>query len=534
MRRTLGAAIVAAACCLVPASAAQAGTLTFCSSGDSAYCFGETFLTYSGQAGETNNVNISRAGDTLVLTDSGATITQPFPQSSASTCTIAADGHTATCPAPANAFFTSIRFFLGDGDDTGQSTVEGSQTASRSAIVDHRVSTTMSGADGNDHLIGSNGKVDTSEFFAGGTGNDTTDANDGNDTVVDYDSSQPVTPDKSPYGGANTQNGGGGDDDLEGGPDADTQNGGDGDDELTGDSNDVVEDANGDPVAVIPHAADVQNGGGGFDEVRYEDTFSFDANHDFVDMQATDIGVKENLTESAPARAVTTTGNGYGTENDTYTSIEDGVGTSGVDTITGSATSNVLFGLGGNDTITGGNGPDTLFGGDGDDTINSADGEADRVNCGGQVGDKANIDQVDATTGCPAVGAGTTITQVANPNIPAPDRSAPVIAVKTKKTIKLKDLKKKGLPCSVTSKDTVADRLVCTLTGKVKSAKIAAAGELIFAEKRKTFTGKTKITLKIAKKLQKALKKKKKLRLLVQVTDQAGNTTAKRIVIKIK
>jgi hypothetical protein len=72
------------------------------------------------------------------------------------------------------------------------------------------------------------------------------------------------------------------------------------------------------------------------------------------------------------------------------------------------------------------------------------------------------------------------------------------------------------------------------MTAKVgRLAITSTAGEVILAEKRKTFTGKTSLTLKIAKKLQKAIKKGSKLRLLIQVTDQAGNTTPRRVVIKV-
>ncbi len=72
-----------------------------------------------------------------------------------------------------------------------------------------------------------------------------------------------------------------------------------------------------------------------------------------------------------------------GNEHDYLQSIENIIGTSFADTISGSAGVNSLIGgpggdsimgLGGNDTLTGGNGNDTLLGGDGDDFLNGGAG----------------------------------------------------------------------------------------------------------------------------------------------------------------
>jgi Ca2+-binding RTX toxin-like protein len=54
---------------------------------------------------------------------------------------------------------------------------------------------------------------------------------------------------------------------------------------------------------------------------------------------------------------------------DTLTSIENAIGSDQDDTITGSATGSVLWGMGGNDTLRGGNAENTLYGGEGDDTL---------------------------------------------------------------------------------------------------------------------------------------------------------------------
>ncbi|MEJ7928095.1 VCBS domain-containing protein [Sphingobium sp. AN641] len=59
---------------------------------------------------------------------------------------------------------------------------------------------------------------------------------------------------------------------------------------------------------------------------------------------------------------------------DTITNVENAIGGSGNDTITGSTGNNVLAGNGGNDTLNGGSGNDTLMGGDGDDTLTGGAG----------------------------------------------------------------------------------------------------------------------------------------------------------------
>jgi len=59
------------------------------------------------------------------------------------------------------------------------------------------------------------------------------------------------------------------------------------------------------------------------------------------------------------------------------TVIEDAVGGSGNDQITGNAASNQLIGGAGNDDLRGGAGDDTLIGGGGNDTIDGGDGSAD-------------------------------------------------------------------------------------------------------------------------------------------------------------
>ena len=60
--------------------------------------------------------------------------------------------------------------------------------------------------------------------------------------------------------------------------------------------------------------------------------------------------------------------------SDTLANIENFIGGSGNDTITGDGSANVLSGGSGNDTINGAGGNDTLEGGAGDDTLNGGAG----------------------------------------------------------------------------------------------------------------------------------------------------------------
>ncbi|MBF0310340.1 MAG: hypothetical protein HQL56_12510, partial [Magnetococcales bacterium] len=77
------------------------------------------------------------------------------------------------------------------------------------------------------------------------------------------------------------------------------------------------------------------------------------------------------------------------------------LGTSGADTLTGSAVDNAMLGLAGNDTLKGGTGSDLIFGGAGDDTLYGGDGLFSFtaiVNTNGAV-DTSSVDQNDVIYG---------------------------------------------------------------------------------------------------------------------------------------
>jgi len=129
--------------------------------------------------------------------------------------------------------------------------------------------------------------------------------------------------------------------------------------------------------------ADTINGGGGNDTINGgggDDTLTGGAGADAIDGGA---GSDTYVAGDGSAIRVTlSTSNAVtvtvaGGTNDSIRNIENVVGTSGNDTITGDSLGNILYGLAGNDTINGGFGNDTIFAGAGVDIVNGGFG-ADR------------------------------------------------------------------------------------------------------------------------------------------------------------
>ncbi|MEH2499378.1 Ca2+-binding RTX toxin-like protein [Bradyrhizobium sp. AZCC 1678] len=107
----------------------------------------------------------------------------------------------------------------------------------------------------------------------------------------------------------------------------------------------------GDDTLIGGAGADALIGGAGTDTASYT---------------AAAAGVVANLAASA--------GNTGEAAGDTYTSVENIIGTNFVDTLTGDAANNALSGGGGNDTLNGGDGNDVLDGGAGTDTLAGGNG----------------------------------------------------------------------------------------------------------------------------------------------------------------
>ena len=132
--------------------------------------------------------------------------------------------------------------------------------------------------------------------------------------------------------------GNGGDDTLNGLGNADILNGGDGADILNGGDGDDILDGGADN--------DTYNGGAGVDTANF---------------RASAVPVTVNMTIAGPQN----TGNGL----DTFSSIENVIGSPFADKITGNNLKNSFFGLDGADTLRGGSGDDYLDGGNGGDLI---------------------------------------------------------------------------------------------------------------------------------------------------------------------
>ncbi len=193
----------------------------------------------------------------------------------------------------------------------------------------------LSGCAGNDILFGGAGD----DTLIGGAGADVLDGGDGINTLS-YTGSAAVCVDLS----SNTVSGG----DAKGDTIANFANviGGKGNDTLIGDSHDnMLSGDAGNDILTSGAGADHLDGGAGTDTASY--TFSSD-------------GITIDLG--------TGLGHGGDAEGDTLVAIENVIGTSFGDTISGDANNNVLTGGAGDDVIEGCGGNDVLNGGDGIDT----------------------------------------------------------------------------------------------------------------------------------------------------------------------
>ena len=189
----------------------------------------------------------------------------------------------------------------------------------------------------------------------------------GNDVITGYDYSEVIV--SGP--GDDQIDGAVGDDEIYAGPGNDTVNGGNNDDALIGGP-----------------GADTLQGGDGEDLVSYEERsapISVD-----LDGQSGD--------------------DGEAGEGDTvFADVEDAVGGSGADALTGNASDNALIGnggadslsgLAGNDFLQGGLGADTISGGDGLDAVAYTDRSAAvSVDLDGQTGDDGEPGEGDTTQG---------------------------------------------------------------------------------------------------------------------------------------
>lgn len=299
-----------------------------------------TTLTYNAAAGETNNLVASLSGGVYTFDESGATETV------GAGCTLV-NAHRATC---AGSGITGITINAGNMNDLAWNT-----TATPATIT---------GADGNDNLIGGSG----ADVLIGCAGNDSLSGGAGGDVLAD--------------GFFNCA--GGGNDTLDGGTGPDSIFGGPGTDTVTyasrtasvfvtldGTANDG-EVGEGDSVS-----ADVENitGGAGGDQISGgpgANTLSGGGGDDVI--------VGERSPDSSGPGG-----------NDII------IGGAGDDALNGGDGDNQILGGDGADLIQGGSGVDNIDLGAGDDEVDALDGVVDSVNCGAG-SDFGQADTVDAVS----------------------------------------------------------------------------------------------------------------------------------------
>ena len=305
---------------------------------------------------------------------------------------------------------TDVNAKLSRGVTTGTGIV-GTSTDTFSNIQNIIGSTgndTIEGNDGNNTLIGGAG-IDTLSY-ANATSSDSSGVtvslsdstsaytintlNDGDDVISGFEniigsSTNDILTGNS---SSNTINGANGNDTLSGGAGVDELNGQIGNDVF------AIKDAD------VDGSNDVLNGGANTDTLDYSALNSI--YHVNVDLSVPTAQVLEGLTLR---------------DSDTISGIENVIGSSSADTITGDGGINVIDGQDENDTIDGGAGADILNGDDGDDRFIQRDSETlnDAINGGtnSSVGDTVDYSNLTSSVTVDLLNGGSTTTvQVATVN----------------------------------------------------------------------------------------------------------------------
>lgn len=228
----------------------------------------------------------------------------------------------------------------------------------------------VNGGDGNDEMTGDAGDdllvggIGLDKLY-GGQGNDVIDAGDGNDTATGDDGNDVISGgagDDLLYAGAGNDSvdGGAGNDTITGDAGIDNLTGGAGNDTISGGTqNDVLSGGDGNDKLYGEGGNDLLTGGAGNDIIDGTDGI------DTVDYSSATVAWTINLSTNSGTS---------GAETDTIWNMENVIGGSGNDTITGNAAANALSGGDGNDILNGGNGNDALNGDAGDDIITGGTG----------------------------------------------------------------------------------------------------------------------------------------------------------------
>ena len=204
------------------------------------------------------------------------------------------------------------------------------------------------GSSHDDQLTGNNAR----NIIGGELGNDTLVGNGGDDAL-------------SGEAGDDNLSGGDGNDRLVGGAGIDTIHGGNNDDSVdAGSENDQVFGEAGNDVLYGGTGNDQLDGGDGNDQLQGAagaDTLIGGNGVDTASYAGSAAGVTVNLGTGAAS--------GGDAAGDTFSSIEQVLGSAQADTLTGDANANTLWGMGGDDVLTGGGGGDLLKGGTGNDSF---------------------------------------------------------------------------------------------------------------------------------------------------------------------
>ena len=310
------------------------------------------------------------------------------------TATVAADGTGTADYGAVNETFTGIENLTGsDNDDVLIAT-----GAAANTLIGGAGNDILAGGGGTDIIDGGEG-IDTNSFQGIGVGVTATVTADGTGTA-DYGAvNETFTGIENLTGSDNddvltatgdvgsTLLGSGGDDVLTGGTGNDVIDGGDGNDILRGgQGNDELSGGLGNDALNGAAGSDILSGGDGDDfliGIGGTDTIDGGEGIDTNSFQ----GIGSSVTATVDAD-----GNGtavYGQVNESFTGIENLIGSDNDDVLTATGVAdNVLRGLGGNDVITAGEGNDLLVGNEGADILRG--GSGDDIALGGIGNDSLN------------------------------------------------------------------------------------------------------------------------------------------------
>jgi Ca2+-binding RTX toxin-like protein len=256
-------------------------------------------------------------------------------------------------------------FFSGDATGDVLIDIENIYGSSHDDTMSGNADRNIIGGEGGADLLDGRGGDDA---LSGEAGNDILSGRDGNDRLVGGDGTDTL----SGEAGNDSIDGGIGNDSAFGGAGNDSITGGAGIDNLDGgDDNDILEGGAG---------ADALAGGSGIDTASYASSAA---------------GVSVNLATGAVS--------GGDAVGDTFSGIEQLLGSGFADTLTGNTGANTLWGMAGDDVLTGGVGADTLKGGAGNDSFRYTATADSTVAAAGRdtitdftTGDKIDLSAIDA------------------------------------------------------------------------------------------------------------------------------------------